>query len=265
MFSKAQGETLVSPDVLLERIRNGDKQAEEALVSQYWRGLHYIVNRQTSDAELAADIAQDAFVVVITKARKGEIENAAAIASFIRNVAGNLLIANYRKEARRKTDSNDQVDHLFEHLQPEHAEKLCQEKLVAVVAQVLDELPTKRDRDLLYRFFVYGQAKTVICEELQLTDAHFDRVLYRARNRLKQILQMRFGIDSSKFSLGLFLSIVLSFTVFDVTSPTVFFHQQVRDIRSTQHLVSMSEIQRPKTKWANTQWKQSTSSSSVDG
>ena len=31
MFSKAQGETLVSPDVLLERIRNGDKQAEEAL------------------------------------------------------------------------------------------------------------------------------------------------------------------------------------------------------------------------------------------
>ena len=74
MFSKAQGETLVSPDVLLERIRNGDKQAEEALVSQYWRGLHYIVNRQTSDAELAADIAQDAFVVVITKARKGEIE-----------------------------------------------------------------------------------------------------------------------------------------------------------------------------------------------
>ena len=88
MFSKAQGETLVSPDVLLERIRNGDKQAEEALVSQYWRGLHYIVNRQTSDAELAADIAQDAFVVVITKARKGEIENAAAIASFIRNVAG---------------------------------------------------------------------------------------------------------------------------------------------------------------------------------
>lgn len=265
MLSSSQGETPVSPEALLERIRNGDKQAEEILVHQYWRGLHYIVNRQTSDAELAADIAQDAFVVVITKARKGEIENAAAIGSFIRNVAGNLLIANYRKDARRKTDSNDQVDHLFEHIQPEQAEKLCQQKLVEVVAQVLDELPTKRDRDLLYRFFVYGQAKSLICEEFELTEAHFDRVLYRARNRLKQILQIRFGVDSGKFSLGLFLSLVLSFTVYEITPTTVFFHQQVRVIDSTQHLVSMSEIQRPRSKWENIRWEPPTSSSRVDG
>jgi len=61
------------------------------------------------------------------------------------------------------------------------------------VSQLLDELSIERDKDILRSFYLEEQEKQAICERLNLTSAHFDRVLFRARNRLKELIEFKLG------------------------------------------------------------------------
>jgi len=63
--------------------------------------------------------------------------------------------------------------------------------LAQSVAALLDELPTERDRQLLIRFYLDGTDKQQLCSELGLSPKHFDRVLMRARTRLRTIIERR--------------------------------------------------------------------------
>ncbi|WP_185969323.1 RNA polymerase sigma factor [Aliiglaciecola sp. M165] len=232
-----------SLDSLVERIRAGDKKAEHSLVERYWRSLYFIINHRAKDPDLAADIAQDAFVVVINKARNGEIENPAALSSFIRQVGINLLISSYRKEQRRKTDCEESIATTIADQQAEIATSLNSQQLAVIVKQVMDELPTPRDSDMLYRYFVYGQEKLVICAEFDISTEHFDRVLYRARNRLKQVMQVKLGIDLQKVSLNHLLSIGLIIGL-SIGSEKII-HDHMRDFARAFHLKENAVKDRP--------------------
>jgi DNA-directed RNA polymerase specialized sigma24 family protein len=59
------------------------------------------------------------------------------------------------------------------------------------VAELLEELPTERDRQLLMRFYLDGIDKQQLCHDLGLSPKHFDRVLMRARSRLRTIIERR--------------------------------------------------------------------------
>jgi RNA polymerase sigma-70 factor (ECF subfamily) len=50
-------------------------------------------------------------------------------------------------------------------------------------------MPVERDRELLIRFYVYDQDKQEICRELGLNSLHFNRVLFRAKNRFRKLLE----------------------------------------------------------------------------
>ena len=198
-----------TPDSLLEKIKLGDRQAEQTLVDKYYNTLRLILVHRSADHELANDLTQEAFIVVLNKARKGEINDPSAIGAFIRNVGVNLLIANYRKENRHKTDTSEdieiQVTDSAQHIQ----DKLNSEEVGKLVMQMVKELPTDRDRDLLLRYFVYGHEKREVCDALDLSNAHFDRVLHRARSRLKQILQHKHNVDIDNLSISHLLTISL--------------------------------------------------------
>lgn len=204
-------------DNLVERIKAGDKDAEEALVKNYWRQLYFILYKRSNDPELASDIAQDGFMVVLRKARAGEIENPHALGAFIRQVGVNLLNAHYQQKSRRKTDTDEDMLSTVADQNPDVLRQLSADQLVELVRQVIEELPTERDRDLLYRVFIYGESKPQICDALALTPAHFDRVLHRARSRLRQLLTHKYGEEFHQsykghaFSIGvLCLSWLLS-------------------------------------------------------
>lgn len=258
--------TEYSPEELVAKIHAGEQLAEQQLVNQYWRSLYFILNRRANDPELAADMTQETFIIVINKARNGQIENPAALSAFIRQIGVNLLIANFRKESRRKTDVSEDIDVQYPDLSTDVLKSLNSQKIGRIVTQVMDELPTERDKDLLYRYFVYGQTKQLLCEEFDLTPAHFDRVLYRARNRLKQILEMRMGVDINTVGLSSLLGVLILFgflhsetnqsnPVTQISSPPM------RELSNTQHISNKSVTERPsyklegkqhqkKTRWA---------------
>jgi RNA polymerase sigma-70 factor (ECF subfamily) len=248
MILTDHGSDLGSSESLVYRIAAGEKTAEQELVEKYWKSLFFIINRQAQDKDLAQDITQEAFVVVICKAREGKIENPQSLSAFVRQVGINLLIGNYRKEARRKTDSDEHIDVLFPELTDSLSKKLSNEKLTQIVKQVMNELPTERDKDLLYRYFVYGQNKQQICDEFELTRAHFDRVLHRARSRLKQILQVKLETDLSQIGISQLLTAVLIFNLLvksDLTYSQNLFSKLVREYLTPEHITYIAVRDEP--------------------
>lgn len=199
-----------SPEELVGKIKEGNKQAEQALVTKYYKSLEYILLNRSSDRDLTYDIAQETFIVVLEKARKGEIDNPAAVGAFIRNVGVNLLIASYRKESRHKTENSEDIEDYFtKNNQPQLHDQLNSKKVSEMVMQMMEELPTDRDRDILLRYFVHGHEKDEVCQVLELSTAHFDRVLHRARSRLKQILQYKYNIEIGELSISHLLCLSL--------------------------------------------------------
>jgi len=189
-----QVEAEVSPaGELVVRIGDGDASAETELVNKYWKSLYFILNRRCNDNQLASDIAQDAFVVVITKARNGEINTPDAIAGFIRQTGVNLLIAHFRKETRRATDRHGEVSFEIPDDKSNVERAVESRDSLKLVQQLIGEMKVERDRDLLISYYAKEEEKSSICDRLELTSAHFDRVLFRARSRLKQLIDFKLG------------------------------------------------------------------------
>ena len=183
---------------LLIQIASGSKAAESALIDQFYRGLFFVINRQSKDATLAEDIVQDTFVIVLQKARRNEIQNPLGLAAFIRQTGINLLIGHYRKETRRDTHSVDDIDTHTANSDLDISKLIYSKQALAITQQLMNELKVERDKDLLRNFFIYDKSKAEICAELDLKPEHFDRVMFRARQRLKQIMQHKLGNGTGK-------------------------------------------------------------------
>jgi len=57
-----------------------------------------------------------------------------------------------------------------------------------MVKRAIGAMPVARDRNVLVRYFLSEEDKGEICSALGLSSEHFDRVLHRARRRLKGLL-----------------------------------------------------------------------------
>ena len=91
---------------LARRIAAGDAAAESELVERYSRGVLYLLRRTTRDPDLADDLHQETFRVVLERLRGKGIAEPERLAGFIRSTARNLFIGDYRKRARRDTLSS---------------------------------------------------------------------------------------------------------------------------------------------------------------
>lgn len=180
-------EAQISAD-LVKRIGLGDRRAEEELVRRYQRGLIYLLQRRTRDAQLALDLAQDTFRIAIEKLRQAPIEQVERLGAYLRGTALNLATADVRKHARRGTTTDsDAVDAAaddtagpFDHVSAEQVQRL--------VRKLLDELPVPRDREILTKTYLEDQDKNAICEALGVDAAHYNRVLFRAKQRFRELL-----------------------------------------------------------------------------
>ncbi len=173
---------------LLERIRSGDQSAEGQLAQRFWRGMFFILYKQTGERNLSEDLAQEAMVIVLEKARRGLIDNPESLPSFVRQTCINILIGLRRKESRRNTHPDSESIDRFEAGSESLLAVVGREQAAGFVQKALDELSTDRDRDILRRHYLMDEDKVSTCAALGLSAAHYDRVLHRARQRLKQLL-----------------------------------------------------------------------------
>jgi RNA polymerase sigma-70 factor, ECF subfamily len=174
---------------LVRRIAAGDASAEGELVQRYSRGLLYLLRRLSSPPEMAEDLHQETFRVVLERLRQRELDDPAGLVGFLRGTARNLALNERRKTARRRTDPDEEELAQAVHPSPSQLSSVLLDEEAAIVRKLIGELPTDRDQQLLLRFYVAEEEKETICADLGLDSLHFNRVLFRARQRFKELLE----------------------------------------------------------------------------
>ena len=174
---------------LVRRIASGDPEAEAELVERYSRGLLFLLRRLAP--ELAEDLHQETFRIVLERLRRRELDEPEGLAGFLRGIARNLVIAERRKTARRRTEADEEELAQAVNPAPGQLSAVLLDEEAETVRQLIRELPTERDRQLLLRFYVGEEDKESLCADLGLDSLHFNRVLFRARQRFKELLLER--------------------------------------------------------------------------
>ncbi len=177
---------------LVRRIVTGDRAAEAELVARYGERLGFLLRRWTRDEDAAQDLFQETFRQAIEKLRGGELRQPERLAAYLVSLAKNLSTYHYRKGDRRAAyhhDPGKEAD--FADPSPSLLDLLLGHEKADLVRQVLTELPTARDREILSRFYLAEDDSKMICAELGLAASHFKRVLFRARQRYRTLFEAR--------------------------------------------------------------------------
>jgi RNA polymerase sigma factor (sigma-70 family) len=173
----------------------GDRAAESRMLAALRPGVIAVLRfgafHRWVDAE---DLTQETLQIVTERVRARTIDDPRKVFAFAAATARNLALNAARKMLRQQTVvDSDLVDELAQNLEMEQSELSDSDdrQLAEAVMALLDELPTERDRRLLMRFYLDGVDKQQLCIELGLSPKHFDRVLMRARSRLRTIIERR--------------------------------------------------------------------------
>lgn len=159
------------------------------LVAQLQSGLRLVANRAAGgDFELAHDVCQEALVIIIRRLRSTGLDNPATLAAFAAQTARNLVTAVRRKAQRQRTDADGEAIETIADHRPAAQEQLAAGGIATIVNRILAELPGERDRTVLIRFYLKEDDKADICRDLNLSELGFNQVIFRARNRLRQLL-----------------------------------------------------------------------------
>ncbi|MFT7219742.1 MAG: RNA polymerase sigma factor (sigma-70 family) [Candidatus Azotimanducaceae bacterium] len=172
-------------EVLAAEIKNGSSRAEAIFYTRFQPGVLLMLERRLGDRARAEDIAQDTLMIVLTRLRADGIDEPAKLASFVHQTAKYQFIGWLRKKENQNellptADDKANEDEPVE-------EQLHREQVRKQVRTLITEMNIARDREVLHRFYVQDQTKPVICEALDLSATHFDRVINRARGRFKKL------------------------------------------------------------------------------
>jgi RNA polymerase sigma-70 factor (ECF subfamily) len=169
---------------LAERIRRGDRAAEQTLVEHYSRGLRLLLRHATSDPQLAEDVYQEAFAILIKRLRGDGLDDPSKVSAFLQATARLLLLNHERKGARRATVANTELVERAAGADTDPGRAIAQEEARALVHRAISAL-VPRDRDILVRFYLRDEDRDRICAVHGISYKHFYRVLCRARQRLR--------------------------------------------------------------------------------
>jgi len=177
---------------LVRRVQAGDPAAESELVARFSRGLLLMLRRLVQNPALADDLHQETLALVLGKIRRGEVREPEKLNGFIRSTARNLFIADRRKEARYRALDEDPEDGMppapaLADRGPAPLERVLAAEEARQVQRLLGELRYDRDRQLLLRFYLSDESKEVLCEDLEIEPERFHQVLFRARERLREL------------------------------------------------------------------------------
>ena len=175
---------------LVNKIQIGDQRAEAEFVKVYSDSLMSILLNKTQDPDIARDCYQKTLLITLRKIRAGDIRKPESIFAFLSRTAANVVITHRRYE-NRYTNLGDRVFQLKGGADDAATREKDSETINLLLKNLLNQLPIPRDREILQRFYLHEEDKKSICRDFGLKSEHFDRVLYRAKQRVRLLLETR--------------------------------------------------------------------------
>jgi len=175
---------------LVSRVRNGDSGAETEMIERYSRGLRFLLRRKTRDTHLAEDFLQETWAIALVKIRDNGLDEPGRLAGYLCGIANNLAMNESRRVNRQRTSVNSEIVDLIPDESANPFRQVSRAEVCKQVRSLVDDLKKERDREILNRFYVQEEDKESICSHLGVDGVHFNRVLYRARQRLKSAVEV---------------------------------------------------------------------------
>ncbi len=171
---------------LVRRIGSGDARAEHTLAEKFYRQIKQIGRQLGADVTLCDDLAQEALLKVIQNLRGSRLKDANKLQAYIAQTA-RFTYYGWQRNKNNQLELRESCD------DAKHSNDVEQEFLMASnrlwVIQQIEKLTMWRDRQLLLRFYINHQEKSDICAALDLKHDQFDKLICRARKRLKKVIQ----------------------------------------------------------------------------
>jgi RNA polymerase sigma-70 factor (ECF subfamily) len=178
---------------LARRIQRGEPEAESVLVERFGGAVRNVHGSTRVDATTLEDLHQDTFRIAIERVRAGRLREPSKLAAFVLSLARKLAIEHFRE--LRSADGCEPEEELPAP-EPDPLEDLLRTERAEVVRRVLEHMTCERDREVLSRLYIAGDDKDAICRDLGLSSAHFNRVLFRARERYRDLY--RAAVDAAR-------------------------------------------------------------------
>jgi RNA polymerase sigma-70 factor (ECF subfamily) len=158
-----------------------------------------LLQRKINDPHLAEDTLNQAVITSLEHLNSGRISDPSQIAGYVFQVAMNHLRNHRRKMDERVSAWAD--EDVLDNVPDRKRDPLEMSKIAQSVREILDDLPTPRDREVVKRFYLDEEEKDAICRDLTLSPLHFDKVIFRARQRMRKALESRGYKKTDFFSI----------------------------------------------------------------
>lgn len=145
--------------------------------------------RQVGNTPDAEDLAHDALLSVLNRLRNKTLSEPAGLAGFVRQTVVYVAIGHLRKVARRNTYCVGDWAERLGAKEEDQALEIERTQVSARLRSTIEKLKQARDRSILKLAFFDEQPKPRICEQLDISPAQFDRIIYRAKQRLRSALE----------------------------------------------------------------------------
>jgi RNA polymerase sigma-70 factor (ECF subfamily) len=164
----------------------------EELYRLFSRGIRFYLCRQLGAQELE-DKVHDAFLIVVQAIRRGELREPERLMGFVRTVVKRQVAASIEQNVQRRRD----MQGLEEGNSVSDGRESPEESVISrqrgeIMEAVLRDL-SRRDREILTRFYLLEQPQEQICAEMDLTDTQFRLLKSRAKARFGEMGRRRLG------------------------------------------------------------------------
>jgi RNA polymerase sigma-70 factor (ECF subfamily) len=194
----------VDEATLIERVKNGDQQAFEDLVSRYENKVYRLAIKLTRNETLAEEVMQEVFLKIYEKI--GTFRGESALSSWIYRIAANACFAKLNLEKRHQhadlDDTMPQAEIALQERQDTSHElpdrPLLTSEALSVISRAIERLP-EDFRVVLTLRDVEGMSNEEVARVLELSVPAVKSRLHRARLLLRKRLARYFERQAFPF------------------------------------------------------------------
>jgi len=171
---------------LVRRIQANEDAAMEELYRVFSRGIRFYLCRQLGPQDLD-DRMHDCFLVVIQAIRKGELREPERLMGFVRTIVRRQIAGqiDVNVQTRRQQVDLDATGPLSDRGSNPEVQAIGRQE-GQIAASVLKGI-SKRDREILTRFYLHEETQEQICREMRLTETQFRLLKSRAKQRFGEL------------------------------------------------------------------------------
>jgi RNA polymerase sigma factor (sigma-70 family) len=172
---------------LVSGIRDGDSAAMEQLYGIFAKGIRYFLLRNLGPDDLD-DKVHDCFVIVTQAIQNGDLREPERLMGYVRTVVKRQIAASIDIAVQQRRTRANFEDSMFSVSDwRENPERSVIARQRAEIARKVLNGVSRRDREILNRFYVLEQSQERICADMGLSYNQFRLLKSRAKARFGEL------------------------------------------------------------------------------